>query len=90
MMKNIIILLTFTILGVSTHCIAQQADASKISAIQSLLEKYEKYNQFTVDGNSIDAAYSKNFLELFETSPNQPLYNEAYGLGSQPFSFKNA
>jgi hypothetical protein len=89
-MKRIFIIsvIIFTVLSGST--IAQQLDASKISAIQSVLEKYEKYNQFTTDGYCIDANYTKGFIDLFDSQPNQSIYNEAYSIGGQMFSFKTA
>jgi hypothetical protein len=78
--KYIIIAVLFIFTGF--RCKAQQVDASKITAIQALLEKYEKYNQFTLDGSSTDAGYTKQFIELFEASPAKPIfYDLAAGKG---------
>lgn len=69
---------------------AQIIDDAKKQKIVELLKKYELYNQFTVDGNQINAEYTQNFIGLFDASGAQRHYNDLAAKKSEQTDFSSA
>jgi len=89
-MKKIISISAFLMLYVSINSFAQLIDEAKLKDITSLLKKYELYNQFTTDGNNIDATYTQNFVNLFDAILFKELYNDFAATKEESFSFGSA
>ncbi len=89
-MKKIIAISAFLMLLGSVTSFAQLIDEAKLKDITSLLKKYELYNQFTTDGNIIDATYTQNFVNLFDAILFQELYNDFAATKEESFSFGSA
>jgi len=77
------------ILGIATSY-AQLIDEAKLKDINGLLKKYELYNQFTKDGEKIDATYAQNFVTLFDVVLFQEIYNDFAASKEDPSSFVTA
>ncbi|MFA6400103.1 MAG: hypothetical protein WCX31_00540 [Salinivirgaceae bacterium] len=89
-MKKIIAISAFLMLLGSVTSFAQLIDEAKLKDITSLLKKYELYNQFTTDGNNIDATYTQNFVNLFDAILYKELYNDFAATKEESFSFGSA
>jgi hypothetical protein len=89
-MKNKIIISIFLVLFTALTSFGQLVNDSKFRDITKLLNKYEQYSQFTLDGNSIDAGYANNFLNLFDPIPFQKIYNDLNAGKEESSSFGSA
>lgn len=86
--KNIYLIISLLVL--SSISIAQVAGDEKTKGIKELLEKYQMYGQFTIDGNSTNTEYAQNFVALFETTSKMEVYNDMAAKKGEPFSFGSA
>jgi hypothetical protein len=89
-MKKILTISIVLVLFAANPSIAQLIDDAKLASITDLLKKYEKFNQFTTDGNNIDAGYTQNFVNLFEPVLYKELYNDLAAGSGESSSYASA
>jgi hypothetical protein len=89
-MKKILTITIALLLMATQTSFAQLIDDAKLKEITGLLKKYELYNQFTIDGNMVDAAYTQNFVSLFDPILFNKLYNDLAASKDDPDAFASA